>query len=157
MKKSKHFRKDVILARIIAGVILIVLIALLVFAISLLTKSSGTDKNSQNTESTQNEKPGDKDTENVGNEDTEDLTTEEDTKPDVQPDPEPSVDEKTYVKTTATLRLRVEPNTSCTTLERIPEGTKIEVLEELDLWYKVIYNGKEGYVSKTYVVVVEAE
>lgn len=155
MKKSKHFRKDVILARIIAGVVLIVLIALLVFAISLLTKSSGTDKNSQNTENTQGGNSGNQNTENVGGEDTEGPSTEESTEPDVQPEPEPSVDEKTYVKTTSNLNLRVEPNTSCATLASIPKDTKIEVIGDFDRWYKVIYNGQEGYVSKTYVVDVE--
>ena len=54
MKKSKHFRKDVIMARVIAGVILLVLIVLLVFGISLLTKTSDEDKNSQNSQNTEN-------------------------------------------------------------------------------------------------------
>ena len=154
MKKSKHFRKDVIIARIIAAVLLIIIIALLSFAISQLTKSSGQDKDSQNTENTQS---GNQDIENVDSEDTQEETTQEDTESDVTPEPEPSVDAKTYVKTTANLNLRVEPNTSCSTLASIPKDTKIEVVEDLERWYKVIYNGQEGYVSKTYVVVVDAE
>ncbi len=154
MKKSKHFRKDVIIARIIAAVLLVVLIALLVFVISLVKKPSDQDKNSQNTENTQIENVGNQDTEEI--EDTQNQTSDDvNTEPDVNIDSD--VTEKIYVKTTATLRLREEPNTSCATLERIPEGTAIEVLEELERWYKVIYNGKEGYVSKTYVEVVEAE
>lgn len=157
MKKSKHFRKDVIIARVIAAVLLIVLIAIIVFAISHFTKPSGQDKDSQNTESTQGFKPGDKDSESEEIEDTQNEPTEDVTDPEPTPDPEPSVDEKVYVRTTATVRLRVEPNTSCDTLTKIPEGTAVEVLENLERWYKVSYNGLEGYVSKTYVVSVEAE
>ena len=159
MKKSKHFRKDVILARIIAGVLLLVLIGLIVFGISLLKKTSGDDKNSQNTENTENLIPGDQDTEDTGTEDvpqTEDQGAQEDT-PGVDENDDTTYEpEKVYVKTTVTsLRLREEPNTNCATLDRIPEGTKLEVIEQADLWYKVIYNGKTGYVSATYVKVVE--
>ena len=158
MRKSKHFRKDVILARIIAAVILLVLIGLLVFGISLLKKSSGEDKNtqnSQNTEGTENLIPGDSETEEAGTEDvpqTEDTGVEEGTE-EKDDTTEPA---KTYVKIkVSSLRLREEPNTSCATLASIPKGTKLEVIEKVDIWYKVSYNGKVGYVSGTYVEVVE--
>ena len=63
---------------------------------------------------------------------------------------------KTYVKIkVSSLRLREEPNTSCATLASIPKGTKLEVIEKVDIWYKVSYNGKVGYISGTYVEVVE--
>ena len=157
MKKSKHFRKDVILARVIAAVLLIVLIVLLVFAVSLLSKSSEQDKDSQNTQNTEQDKvPGNQVTEEQDTEETEDTQdTQDDTSEteDVEPVPETIC----WIKTTANLRLREAPNTSCATLERIPEGTQIGVLEDLNGWYKVIYNGKEGYVSKTYVELVETE
>lgn len=151
MNKSKHFRKDVIIARIIAGVILIILIGLIVFGISLLTKTSDSDKNSQNTENLQNERPEDQNSESIA--DTEEEVTE-DTESEII-EPEPDVAEKVYVKTTAQLNLRKEPNTSCEILEKIPTDTKIEVIENLNGWYKVIYNGEEGYVSATYVKIVE--
>lgn len=159
MKKSKHFRKDVILARIIASVILLVLIGLIVFGVSLLKKSSGGDKDSQNTQNTQNTEnllPGDQgeDTEEVSQ--TENEGTEEDTTGSEETEDTTDEPEKVYVKTTVTsLRLREEPNTNCATLERIPEGTVLEVIEQVDIWYKVSYNGKVGYVSGTYVKVVE--
>ena len=160
MKKSKHFRKDVIIARIIAAAILLALLVLLVLGISLLTKSSGEDKNSQssqNTQQTENFMPGDEDEQDSETEANSEETTEE------QPS-EPGVDEnddttyvpdKVYVKTTTQVRLREEPNTNCATLDRIDGGTKLEVLETLDGWYKVNYNGKEGYVSATYAKIVE--
>ena len=53
------------------------------------------------------------------------------------------------------MRLRAEANTDCATLDRIDGGTKLEVIEKLEGWYKVIHNGQEGYVSATYVEVVE--
>lgn len=159
MKKSKHFRKDVIMARVIAGIILIVLIVLLVWGISLLTKSSGDDKNSQNsqnTEQTQNDDIGISDTQ----QDTEDVQIPESEEQSDVSGPDENDDtiyipDKVYVETTTQVRLRKEPNTSCATLDRINEGTKLEVLETLDGWYKVVYDGQEGYVSATYTKIVE--
>ena len=155
MKKSKHFRKDVILARVIAGVILLVLIVLLVLGISMLTKSSGKDKNTQNSQNTEN-------TEDFvpGNQDTEEEQTSNTETEDSEPGPDENQDttyvpEKIYVETTTQVRLRKEPNTNCATLDRINGGTKLEVLETLDGWYKVNYNGQEGYVSASYTEIVE--
>lgn len=158
MKKSKHFRKDVIMARVIAGIILIVLIVLLVWGISLLTKSSGDDKNSQNSQKTENVVPGDQDSQQQETEETSQIPESE------EQSSEPGADEnddtiyipdKVYVETTTQVRLRKEPNTSCATLERINGGTKLEVLETLEGWYKVVYDGQEGYVSATYTKIVE--
>lgn len=158
MKKSKHFRKDVIMARVIAGIILIVLIVLLVWGISLLTKSSGDDKNSQNSQNTENVVPGDQDSQQQETEETSQIPESE------EQSSEPGTDEnddtiyipdKVYVETTTQVRLRKEPNTSCATLDRINGGTKLEVLETLEGWYKVVYDGQEGYVSATYTKIVE--
>ena len=159
MKKSKHFRKDVIMARVIAGIILIVLIVLLVLGISLLTKSSGDDKNSQNsqnTEQTQNDDIGILDTQQG----TEDVQVPESEDQSDVPGPDENDDtiyipDKVYVETTTQVRLRKEPNTSCATLDRINGGTKLQVLETLEGWYKVVYDGQEGYVSATYTKIVE--
>lgn len=157
MKKSKHFRKDVIMARIIAGVILLVLIVLLVVGISLLSKSSGNGNGSQNSQHTENEEsigPGGQDTEGQGTEDQD--SQEQDSQPGSDENQDTIyVPDKVYVETTTQVRLRKEPNTSCATLDRIDGGTKLEVLETLDGWYKVNYNGQEGYVSATYTKIVE--
>jgi probable enterotoxin D len=37
----------------------------------------------------------------------------------------------------------------------LPNGTKVEIIEVLDGWYKVSYKGHTGYVSSKYVKVVE--
>lgn len=171
MRKSKHFRKDVIIARIIAALILIVLIALIVTVVSHFTKSSG-NKDSQNTQSTQDVNNGNQDSEDK---DTQNSEGQNDPSNDNPSNDDPSNDdpsnegsntpqgseedtdvvEKVYVKTTARIRLREEPNTNCRTLEGINSGVELEVLETLDGWYKVSYNGKTGYVSADYAKIVE--
>ena len=161
MKKSKHFRKDVIMARVIAGVILLVLIVLLVFGISLLTKSSSEDKNTQNSQNTENTEsilPGGQDTQEQETEETQQPLDTQTQNSEAGPDENDDtvyVPDTVYVKTTTQVRLRKEPNTSCATLDRIDGGTKLEVLETLDGWYKVNYNGQNGYVSATYTEIVE--
>ena len=167
MRKSKHFRKDVIMARIIAALILIVLIALISLGVSLLTKpSADNNKDSQNTHNTQDVNPGNQNSEDLDSEDetqdTEDLSSEENTEDLSTEDSEvddsnddTDSEEKIYVKTTTQVKLRKEPNTECATLDRIDGDTKLEVLETLEGWYKVSYNGQVGYVSATYANVVE--
>lgn len=158
MKKSKHFRKDVILARVIAGVALLVLIILLVIGISLLTKSSEDDKHNQNSQNTEETLSEDKDTEQQEIEESQQPPTseEEGTEPGIDENQDTTyVPDKVFVKTTTQVRLRKEPNTNCATLDRIDGGTKLEVLETLDGWYKVIYKDQEGYVSATYAKIVE--
>ena len=170
MKKSKHFRKDVIIARIIAALILIALIALITTAVSHFTKLSA-DKDSQNTQNTQdvnigNQNSENEDSQNQNSEDQDDTSNEDasnddtsnddsNTEQDSENDSDTDVIEKIYVKTTTQVRLREEPNTRCTILDRINGGTKLEVLETLDGWYKVSYNGKTGYVSADYAKIVE--
>lgn len=161
MRKSKHFRKDVIIARIIAALILIVLIALIVTVVSHFTKSSG-NKDSQNTQSTQdvnngNQDSEDKDTQNSEgqNDPSNDDPSNEGSNTPQGSEEDTDVVEKVYVKTTARIRLREEPNTNCRTLEGINSGVELEVLETLDGWYKVTYNGKTGYVSADYAKIVE--
>ena len=159
MKKSKHFRKDVILARVIAAVVLLVLIVLLILVISVLSKPKEKDKDSQykpNTQHTQNLLPESQDTEEV--EDTQNQIDEvqsENTELEVEIDSEPEVENKIYVKTTAQVKLRAEANTNCAKLDSIKKDTILEVLEVLDGWYKVTYDGKEGYVSANYAKIVE--
>lgn len=156
MKKSKHFRKDVIMARIIAAVLLLVLILLLVFVISLFTKPSGDDKGTQNTQNTQNTqdvKPGIDESEET--EELENTEEVQNTEPDVGIDSEAEEEDQVYVQTTTQVKLRKEPNTTCATLDRINGGTKLLVLESLEGWYKVTYNGQTGYVSADYAKIVE--
>jgi len=158
MKKSKHFRKDVIIARVIAAVLVIVLIAIICLTVSLLSKPSGSDKDTQNTQNTQMENPNNQPS---GSEETPDVSIEPETEGPQATEEEPIVDSEedgqVYVKTTTQVKLRKEPNTNCATLDRIDGGTELLVLETLEGWYKVSHNGQEGYVSADYAQIVEAE
>ena len=163
MKKSKHFRKDVILARVIAAVVLILLILLIVGVVSLFAKPSGSDKDSQKTQDTQNtqhvQESQDSSLEQQDSEVVEDTqgSTEQQQSESTDPvvDSESEDENKIYIKTTTQVKLRAEANTSCATLDRIDGGTTIEVLEVLEGWFKVTHNGQVGYVSATYANVVE--
>ena len=163
MKKSKHFRKDVIIARVIAGALVILLIVLVVLGVSLLAKSSSGGKDTENTQNTQSTQNTQEEVPDV------DFSTEPEVEPETMPEPEsesetesesesqseqPS-DETAYVATTSQVRLRKEPNTECVTISLLEMGVKLEVVERLDGWYKVIYDGQEGYVSADYVESVE--
>lgn len=168
MKKSKHYRKDVILARVIAAAILLLLIVLLCFGISRLVKTSGDDKDSQNTQNSQDVKPPVSDSEseenqvpNTENQSTEDQSTEEqntenNTEGNDDTVDEPDTEKKTYLKTTGQLNFRAEPNTKCDILAYLAVGEKLELIEKVnENWYKALYKGQEGYVSSAYVEVIE--
>lgn len=51
------------------------------------------------------------------------------------------------------LRLRNGASTSAAAIVTLASGTKVEVLEALDGWYRVEANGKTGYVSSQYLSV----
>lgn len=54
----------------------------------------------------------------------------------------------TAVVTADSLRMRKEPNTSSAILASVRKGSTVELLSrEENGWYKVIYQGKEGYMS----------
>lgn len=53
------------------------------------------------------------------------------------------------------LRMRSKPNTGSSILTTLYKGTKVEILSaEENGWYKVSYNGKEGYMSADWLNVV---
>lgn len=52
-----------------------------------------------------------------------------------------------------TLNLRSEASTSSAVVALLNSGDKLDIISETGNWYKVKYNGKEGYVSKDYVKV----
>lgn len=49
------------------------------------------------------------------------------------------------------LNFRCGPATGCKKLGVIPGGAVLTLLEEQDGWYKVTYNGREGYVCANYI------
>lgn len=53
--------------------------------------------------------------------------------------------------TTHNLNLRTAPSIEDEIILTIPKGDKVEIIENSDLWNKVKYNGKEGFVSSAYL------
>lgn len=53
------------------------------------------------------------------------------------------------------LNLRSEASMSSASLELVPDGAFLLVEEALDGWYKVVYDGKSGYVSADYALFSE--
>ena len=146
MAKSKHYRKDVIMARVVFGLVCIALITLLVligiYVSEKFENGDGSNTESQMSQNSQIESETLTDTEDQSEQDT---TTESET------EEEPEI----YGEITASaLKFRVEPNTSCDVLMTIPSGTKVLILETLDGWYKAYYNGQEGYLSADYVEIL---
>ena len=162
MIKSKHFRKDVIMARVIVLVALIVLVVGASWIVSAITKPQGniTPSGSSELELPSSEKESESESATEPDSNTEPETGSQ-TEPEntQQPTEEPSEEpaKKYYVQTLAkdNLKVRVEPNTKCDTLGSVPYGTKLEFVEKLDGWYKVIYKGKVGYVSAQYSKLIE--
>ncbi len=53
--------------------------------------------------------------------------------------------------TASSLRLRSEPNTSCSTVMMLPRNTVLAVVSDSQGWYGVEYDGKSGFVSADHV------
>ena len=137
MRKSKHFRKDVILARVIFAILCLVIIVVISMGVSALKNAL----NSGNTD----EEPQTQQYDIPEFEDTEEVTEIEEV-----------IDESVvYAKTTAKVNMRVEPNTNCAVLASVPAATKMSMIEEVDGWYKVVYEEKEGYIRADYIELVE--
>ena len=64
-----------------------------------------------------------------------------------------------YVTTTAQsgLNFRVAASTSSNVLGVLKHGTVVQVLGETNLWYKVNYDGKVGYIYKAYAKITTAK
>lgn len=59
-----------------------------------------------------------------------------------------TINQEGYVSSNAAARMRQEPNTESEILIRLPANTIVTVISEENDWYKVSYNGQEGYISK---------
>lgn len=156
MIKSKHFRKDVIIARVIFLCFCALVIAGIVWVASMVTGPSqgGSSENSElesNLPSTEKESESESESESVT-----EPESETGTEPESETEPTEDV-VKLYVEVTSksNLNLRKEPNTNCDVITSLPKGAKAELVEELDGWFKVIYNGHEGYLNSDYVKIVE--
>ena len=164
MKKSKHFRKDVIIARLIFLCLCAILVAGIVWLVSKFTESSNPgDSEGQSSQQgglLDSESELESDSES-GTEETSEIESETDSETE-KDSTNPSESEtqapvKRYVQVTSrsNLNLRAEPNTTSTVLTSLPTGAKAELIEEVNGWYKVSYRGKVGYLKATYAKLVE--
>jgi N-acetylmuramoyl-L-alanine amidase len=54
------------------------------------------------------------------------------------------------------LRVRTGPGTDHSIIGMVTNGQKVQVLEEVQGWYKIVYNNQEAYVSKDYIAFTPA-
>ena len=54
------------------------------------------------------------------------------------------------------LNMRKEPNTNSEVLDKIPNGTQLDIYScDVNGWYQVIFNNKKGFVSAEYIKEIE--
>lgn len=78
---------------------------------------------------------------------------EEPKKEEIKEEPkkeETTTGKSVYVTSEGGLNMRKEPDSKSEVIAVIPNGTKLDVLDEQGEWYKVKYEGKEGWVWKGY-------
>ncbi|WP_338658213.1 SH3 domain-containing protein [Paraclostridium sordellii] len=68
-----------------------------------------------------------------------------------KPDEKPSVETKIKVVVATSLNVRSGPSTGHGIIGSLNNNEKVEVISESNGWSKIKYNGKEGYVSSTYL------
>ncbi|MGL5152465.1 MAG: SH3 domain-containing protein [Clostridium sp.] len=77
----------------------------------------------------------------------------EPTPPPVTPDP-PSGDKKYgVVNVDSALNVRSGPGTNYSVIGSLGNNKKVQILGESGDWYKILFNGRDGYVSKQFVKV----
>ncbi len=62
----------------------------------------------------------------------------------------------TGVITASSLRMRSEPSLDASTITSIKKDVQVSVHDELDGWFKIVYNDMTGYVSAEYVAFTPA-
>ena len=55
------------------------------------------------------------------------------------------------VTTSSAVNFRQEATTQSESMGKLSDGTRVAILDEIDGWYKVAYNGEVGYMSADYV------
>lgn len=146
MRKNKHFRSDVVLARVIFLGVCALIMAAIVFIVSLLLGPSEKDRDTENTEGQKIEETQ----ESEGN-----VTLDTEIESETESETESEAEIVYYVKPFTEVRFRAEPNTDSTTIAKIPEGTLILLIEELDGWFYVEYEGQQGYISADYAEIIQ--
>lgn len=58
---------------------------------------------------------------------------------------------KVIAESGSTVRMRSEPSSSATTLEKVPVDSTVDVVAELNGWKQIIYNGETGYMMDDFL------
>lgn len=85
------------------------------------------------------------------NKTTEEKTNEQQQQQQPEQTTQPAVNKAAYISSNASAHFRSGPSTSSQSLGKLPKNTKITITGEKNGWYKVSYNGKDGYISKSLV------
>lgn len=71
--------------------------------------------------------------------------------------PQTSTSQKGQViNISSNLRVRVAANTSCSVLGYLTNGQVVDIIGKTSDWYKISFNGKEGYVCDEYIKIVDS-
>lgn len=62
-----------------------------------------------------------------------------------------TLNEAAYISSTTRVNLRQSPSTDAEIIGKLTTGTKITIVSEENDWYKITFNGQEGYVAKRLV------
>lgn len=142
MKKKSH-RKDVIIARVIFGVVCLSLVVVIAGAAIHIRENYV--KTHHGTQEDQ----------------TQDLAGESvnPVLPPVTENPGTESGEEfvQVIWTSTKVNLRSEPNTESKVITVLMQGARLELIGEEEGWVKVSFCGQEGYVSSDYVTDVEPE
>lgn len=85
------------------------------------------------------------------NENPEDEETNEDIEIEK---PSVSVNKQGVVKVNSALNMRSGPGSNYGVIGTLHNNDKVEIIKEVDGWYKIKFNGKVGYASKSYITIV---
>lgn len=138
MKKSH--RKDVIIARVIFGIICAILLAILVTLVSLIIRVTSDQKKQEQQQQQQQQSESEFDPNQV-------FVPNSETETETEPE-----EEYRWIEAQDGLKLRAESTSTGEILEVIPYHEKVTYLgDDISGWIKVEYKGKEGYVAEQYV------
>ncbi len=70
---------------------------------------------------------------------------------------ETAINQEGYISANSSVNLREGPSTDTKSLDQIKKNEVVTVISEVDGWYKISYNSKEGYVLKTLVTLGQPE
>ena len=68
--------------------------------------------------------------------------------------PSVSVNKQGIVKVNSALNMRSGPGGNYGVIGTLRNNDKVEIIKEVDGWYEIRFNGKVGYVSKSYITIV---